>query len=311
MRNILILMWLSALVLSAAPLARFEAVEPHMGTLVQIRLYARGAVAAQRAFENAFRRVRELDEKLSDYRPESELMRLCRAKAGTAVAVSGDLWRVLDQSQEIAQATNGAFDVAMGPLIALWREARKAARLPDASAIEEARRRSGYSYLHMDRGKRTVTLLREGMLLDLGGIAKGYAASEAVRVLRESGVPRALVAVSGDIAVGDPPPHREGWIIQAGKSTCTLRNAAVSTSGDAEQFVEIDGVRYSHIVDPVTGLGLRNSEEVSVTAPNGAIADALATACSVRACTPELLARFRARQLSPDVGASNPAGGKY
>jgi thiamine biosynthesis lipoprotein len=124
-------------------------------------------------------------------------------------------------------------------------------------------------------------------------------------------MPRALVALSGDIAVGDPPPHREGWIIQAGKSSYTLRNAAVSTSGDTEQFVEIDGVRYSHIVDPATGLGLRNSEEVSITAPDGAIADALATACSVRACTPELLARFRARQLSPDTGASRPVGGKY
>lgn len=303
--------WIPAVVLSAAPLERFEAVEPHMGTLVQIRLYARNSVLAQRAFESAFRRLRELDEKLSDYRPESELMRLCRSEPGVAVSVSEDLWRVLEQAQEISRATDGMFDVSVGPLVSLWREARKAKQLPEPGKLEEARARSGYQNLHLDARRKTVTLRRKGMQLDLGGIAKGYAASEAVRLLHRMGISRSLVAVSGDIALGDPPPDREGWIVQAGGAAHTLRNLAISTSGDTEQFVEIDGARYSHIVDPATGLGLRNSREVSIAAPHGAIADALATACSVGACSPDLLARFRARQLSPGVGTSNPVGGRY
>lgn len=303
--------WIAALVLQGAPLERFEAVEPHMGTLVQIRLYARDAVTAQRAFESAFRRVRELDEKLSDYRPDSEWMRLSRSPKNTPVKVSDDVLRVIEHAQEIAATTNGAFDVTIGPLVSLWREASKTKQLPSASAIAHARERCGYPHLQIDKRKRSVTLLRDQMLLDAGGIAKGYAASEVVRRLRSIGISRVLVAVSGDIAVGDPPPGKEGWIIQAGSQSHTLRNCAVSTSGDDEQFVEIDGVRYSHIVDPATGLGLRNSGAVSITASHGAVADALATACSVRACTPELLARFRARQLSPGVGTSNPVGGKY
>ena len=111
------------------------------------------------------------------------------------------------------------------------------------------------------------------MQLDLGGIAKGYAADQALAVLRSHGLPRALVAASGDIAVGDPPPGKRNWRVAVGKLDATngeparilyLNNAAVSTSGDAEQFVEIGGRRYSHIVDPRTGVGLTERLQVTV-----------------------------------------------
>ena len=124
------------------------------------------------------------------------------------------------------------------------------------------------------------------MKLDVGGIAKGYASQAAIDVLRAQGITRALVAGAGDIVVGDPPPGAEGWTIGiAGLNPAVtepetyvlLKNAAVSTSGDAERFVEIDGQRYSHIINPVTGLGVVDRASVTVVAPDGATADALET----------------------------------
>ncbi len=121
------------------------------------------------------------------------------------------------------------------------------------------------------------------MQLDLGAIAKGYAADEALAMLRAHGVRQALIAVSGDIVAGDPPPGKEGWTIGVANTgeQLVLHNAAVSTSGDSEQSLKISGVRYSHIIDPKTGLGLTSRLTVTVIARRGLDADPLATAISV------------------------------
>lgn len=274
-----------------AELKRFEAVEQHMGTLVRIRLYAQSSVLAQRGLDAAFARIRDLDEKLSDYKPDSELMKLCRSSGPTTV--SPDLFRVIEQATQVSEATGGAFDITLGPVIALWRKAVADKRMPPEEARKEALTHCGYQRIKFDRKKHTVEL-PPGTLLDLGGIAKGFAAHEAIAVLKAHGLPRAMVAVSGDIAAGEPPPKRLGWNIEATGKVVTLRNATISTSGDQEQFVEIDGERYSHIVDPKTGLGLRNSREVSIQAREGAFADALATACSIIECSAKLLKHFNA-----------------
>ncbi|MBM3853126.1 MAG: FAD:protein FMN transferase, partial [Verrucomicrobia bacterium] len=138
---------------------------------------------------------------------------------------------------------------------------------------------------------RTVTLHAAGMQLDLGGIAKGYAADEALAVLARLSLPHAMVAAGGDLALGDAPPGAPGWKVElapfgrpsSDALTVVVANAGVSTSGDVEQFVEIAGIRYSHVVDPRTALGLTVPIAVTVIAPHAAIADGLATACSVLA----------------------------
>lgn len=268
---------------AAEDLRRFEAAEPHMGTLFRITLYAPNERPAITAFRAAFNRVHELDRRLSDYNPDSELNRLCREAHRAPAPVSGDLFRVLDHAQQLARQSSGAFDVTLGPLIHLWREARREARLPTAAAIAEARRRAGYRKLHLDAARRTVRLDVPGMQLDLGAIAKGYAADEALKVLRERGLSHALIAAGGDIVAGDPPPGKQAWQVAVAGSPeiVPLVNAAISTSGDTEQFVEIGGVRYSHILDPRTGLGLNRRIAVSVQAPSGIEADSLATVLGV------------------------------
>lgn len=227
---------------------------------------------------------------MSDYKPASELMRLCKQAGGAAVEVSPDLFTVLRKAEEIARQTDGAFDVSISPVVKLWRKARRTRTLPDADELKNALARVDFRKIKLEPMRRTVQLLLMGMLLDLGGIAKGYAADAALEVLRGLGFPQALVAAGGDFAVGEAPPGEKGWKIgiaplkdPEGPPThwLLLRNAAVSTSGDAEQHVEIDGKRYSHVLDPKTGIGLTGRRSVTVIAPNGLTSDPLATALCV------------------------------
>jgi len=292
MRSLLGL-FLSVVALASAPrseLQRYEAVEPHMGTLVRITVYASGEDVARDAFRAAFDRIRDLDGILSDYRPDSELNQITKAAVGRAVRVSEELFTVLAASQDLAEATGGAFDITQGPIVGLWREARKTARVPDPAALREAATRSGFHKLHLDAKHRTVTVDQAGMALDVGAIGKGYAASEAIDVLGGLGVRSALVAVSGDLAFSKAPPGQRGWriAIDAGNASdvrvpgvLELTNGAVSTSGSSEQHVDIDGRRYSHIIDPSSGMGLVDDITVTVIARDGLESDGLDTAVSV------------------------------
>jgi thiamine biosynthesis lipoprotein len=303
-----VLKWNSAaLVLlagSAVAAQRYEFAEPVMGTLARITVYASSSQDARAAADAAFFRMRELDAIMSDYRDDSELMQLCRRPPGTPVAVSNDLFVVLEHAQRLAAETGGAFDVTIGPVVRLWRQARRERRLPSPRELDEVRHRTGYRHLHLDAQARTVTLKAAGMLLDLGGIAKGYAADAALAVLRNRRLPRSLVAIGGDIAAGDPPPGQPGWrvALAASGEVRTLHDVSVSTSGDTEQYVEIDGVRYSHIVDPRTGIGLRDQRTVTVIAQDGLTADSLATALSLPGVDP---ARFQTATIQVTVGQTS------
>ena len=261
-----------------------------MGTEFRILLYAPDEGRAGRAAASAFRRVAELDEMMSDYRSSSELMRLCERAGGGWVAISPELFYVLARAQTVAARTGGAFDVTAAPLVRLWRRARRRGELPSPERIAEARALTGYRLLRLDAKRRRARLVKPGMRLDLGGIAKGYAADEALAVLQRHGITRALVAASGDIRLGDAPPSAAGWRVGVAGldganapplETLLLKNAAVSTSGDAAQAVTIGGVRYSHVLDPRTGVGLRDRRSVTVVARDAVTSDALDTAASV------------------------------
>jgi thiamine biosynthesis lipoprotein len=267
---------------------RYELSEAHMGTLFRIVLYAPGVEEAGRAARAAFDRIAELDAALSDYRDTSEVAAVGRVAGRAPVRVGIDLFVLLQRSQALAERSAGAFDVTVGPLSELWRRARRNRAPPAAEALEEALSRVGWRALRLDPEGRTAHLEREGMRLDLGGIAKGYAADEAQVVLRRHGIGCALVAASGDIVVTAPPPGSAGWrvaiaALRGGPEApvLLLRDAAVSTSGDESQGFEANGVRRSHIVDPRTGEALQGRSSVTIVARDGATADGLATAVSV------------------------------
>jgi len=275
---------------SRQALHRFEFTHPAMGTLMTITLYAPEPATAQAAASAAFQRIDALEDIMSDFQADSELMRLCDQPFGTPVPVSAELFEVLQRSLKVSKLPDGAFDVTVGPYIRLWRFARKRKVLPTPAEIAAARAAVGWQKLRLDPRTRTVTLLVPNMRLDLGGIGKGYAADAALRILKGRGIDRALVAASGDIAVGNPPPGQRGWKIgiapfdgdtNKAPRTLLLHNAGISTSGDTEQFIEINGIRYSHIVNPVTGLGLTNRIQATVIGPDATTTDSLDTTVSL------------------------------
>jgi FAD:protein FMN transferase len=258
-----------------------------MGLPVRVVLHAPGSEAARRAATAAFARIAILDQMMSDYRPDSELRRL-EGRTGEWIPISAELYDVLDRALQISEATGGAFDPSIGPLVALWRTARQTGRVPDPLWVEAARARVGWRDIRLDASRRAIRFERPGMRLDLGGIAKGYILQEARRILRWHNVTRTLIESGGDIVVGEPPPGRPGWRIDTGSADSSfaeraarLVNAAMATSGPEFQFVEIDGIRYSHVIDPRTGLGVTTPVVARVIAEDAATADALATALTI------------------------------
>jgi thiamine biosynthesis lipoprotein len=272
------------------PLLRFEFEEPHMGTSWRIVMYASAADVASTASRAAFARLAALDALLSDYRPDSELMTVEREAAKGPVAISPDLFQVLSSAQALSARTGGAFDVTAGALTRVWRRGRRLGVLPAEKEIEAARAVSGHHRMWLDAAARSVKLA-PGVQLDVGGIAKGFGADEALTRLRAHGITRALVAGGGDIAIGDGPPASSGWTVDiigwtdmaAASASVVLTRSGVSTSGDTEQWLESGAVRYSHIFDPRTGRPLTERRLVTVIAPNAISSDMLATAASVLA----------------------------
>lgn len=272
---------------AVAAQTRYEFSEVHMGMPVRIVMYAPNDSTARHAARAAFARIAYLDAMMSDYRPDSELNRLnASAGTGTWFKVSPELFEVLSLALEIAEASDGAFDPTVGPFVALWREARKSGRLPAKASLDSARELVGSRLIALDTAGHAVVLRRRGMRLDLGGIAKGYIVQAASEIMWRIGTSATLVAAGGDVVVGDSPPHHAGWTIWAEGATDgiagaeALSNRAVSSSGSTFQFVEIDGVKYSHVIDTRRGLGSDIPAITHVIARHGAISDGVATALS-------------------------------
>ena len=268
---------------------RHEYSRPLMGMAFRIIVHSENENLAKRAAQLAFDRVSTLDKIMSDYAPESELNRLSdMAGSGKAARISSELCSVLARAQTLANDTGGAFDVTAGASIQLWRRARRVKRLPLQHVLAKALKTGGFRRLKLDTKKCTAELTKPGTRLDLGGIAKGHALDEVLAVLNKHGLRQALVSAGGDIVAGAAPPGKEGWRValidlreEAKSEFLWLANGAVATSGDLYQFLEADGTRYSHIVDPRTGRALTEQRLVHVLAPDGITADSLATAISV------------------------------
>ena len=270
---------------------KFVFEKPAMGSPFTISIYANDSAKAAQAASLAFHCADSLNEIFSDYIDSSELNRL-NATSGQNrfVPVSEALFDILKYSIEAATLSNGAYDISMGPVVKLWRKARKEKRLPDLDSLKVAMQKTGYRFIHLNDKERSVWLEKEGMLLDLGGLGKGYVAHAALSVIQSRGFKSAMVNAGGKIAIGEAPPGRKGWrigiTIPEEKEALLprlllLKNTSVATSGDIYQHLDINGKRYSHIIDPKTGIGMTRQRNVTVIAKDATISDWLATACSV------------------------------
>jgi len=233
---------------------------------------------------------------MSDYKDDSEISQVNRDGFKRAVKVSEPTYEVLQKAVEFSKLTGGAFDITVGPLVDLWRSAEEANSVPTDAELAEARSRVGYDKLILDGNEMTVRFAVEGMRLDLGGIAKGYAIDRAVEAMRKEGALGGMVDIGGDIqCFGAPPEGKDRWRIGLQDSRAVggdteqgqilmvleLTDAAVATSGDYQRFVFIEGERYSHIIDTETGYGSDELTSVTIIGKSAIDADLLATAVSV------------------------------
>ena len=266
---------------------RYEFSHKSMGTVFRIICYTDQSDLARQKSVEAFERIDELNYIMSDYLPDSELNRLSRSSGSDKyVQVSPDLLKVIKTGQEWAEKTNGIFDITIGPYSQLWRRAGRKDILPTPEMINRASESVGFHYVHIDPDKGTIMLSMEGMQLDLGGIAKGFAVDEIFNLFQSAGINQLLVDGGGDIRAGEAPPERPGWKLilenlQHDNQMVYATNTAFATSGDLYRYVLIDSIKYGHIIDPRTGYGLTIPRTVTIQASNCMEADVVASTISI------------------------------
>jgi thiamine biosynthesis lipoprotein len=291
----------------SAQLKRFTFTESKMGSPFNIVMYCNDSVQANHLAKQSFNLVDSFVFIFSDYIDSSELSKLS-ASAGVAskpVLLSPAMFDILMIAKMAFEKSNGAFDITMGPLVKLWRKARKMKVFPTDGQVQSERKVVGFNNLIIDSTNKTAILLKKGMQLDLGGIAQGYIAQKIIDFLRSQKIDHVLVNVSGDIVMSDAPPGSNGWTVGVNvpettdellPKTLLMQNKAVTTSGDAYQYIENGGKRYSHIIDPQTGYGVTSQRNVTAIANDGTTADWMATACSI-------LSIKKAKKLAKQLGA--------
>ena len=274
-----------------------------MGTRFAIRCYHPDDDLVAKAVAAALLEGDRINEVASDYIADGELLSLTKHPAGEPVAVSPLLFGLLDEAFRFAEKTGGLFEPTIGPLTRLWRESRRRGSLPDATTLARARAAVGWEKVTLDEKSKTVKFAVEGMRLDLGGIAKGQTADRMLAILNDHGLRSASVTAGGDVRLGDPPPGEPGWKVgvrtfdkKMDDGNLVISNCAVSTSGDLQQSIEIGGVRYAHIIDPATGLGLTHHVASTIIAPSASMSDALDAACCIASAA-------RAKELAESLGA--------
>jgi len=275
-----------------------------MGTFARIVVVAKDAKQARNCIEAGFDEMRRIDSLMSDYKADSELSKVNREAFGGPVKISDELFGLLQKSVEFSQLSNGAFDITVGPLVDLWHKAGETNSMPDEIAIAAAKARVGYEKLILDANAITVRFAVDGMRLDLGGIAKGYAVDKAVEIMKQKGALAGMVDSGGNIRCFGKPTDNDSWLIGVqdpniegsveriadspdGSGLMVLKlnpdkiGTAVATSGDYRRFVTVGGKKVSHIIDTNTATGANKLAGDTIIAKTALEADALSTAVNV------------------------------
>ena len=265
--------------------------KPEMGSPFTITIYTADSAKAAAIATQAYRLADSLNNILSDYIDSSEINRLSATSGGYCyVPVSLPLFTIIQRAQQAARLSAGAYDITIGPVVELWRKARKTKSFPNNDSLVAALQKTGYRYLHIDSAHHALWLEKRGMQLDVGGLGKGFVAQAVLNLLTQNGFASAMINAGGKIVTSNTPGTQRGWLIAINAPEekeevlprmLYLQNMAVSTSGDLYQNVVIDGKTYSHIVNPKTGIGLIQSKNVTAIARDGTTADWLSTACSI------------------------------
>ena len=267
-----------------AKMRRFEDSRVSMGCVYMIVVYGRDIAPLREAAAAALDEVDRIDRLMSNYKNDSELSRVNREAAERAIKVDQELFDFIAECLRYSRESDGAFDITVGPLMKAWGFFRGEGRAPGEAELAEARNRVGYQHVILNQKDGTIFFDKAGVELDLGGIAKGYAVDRAVAVLKQHGVTSALVSSGGSTiyALGRPP-GKPAWEVEVQDpverdkiaTTVRLKDQSLSVSGSYEKFFELDGVRYSHVMDPRTGRPVQGVLSVAVITGDGTSGDAL------------------------------------
>ena len=265
------------------PRQRIEVTQFHMNMLVRLTAFVDDKEWGLQKLRNAFNQILLYERIFSAFDRSSELGQMCRNAIHSPMAVSPDLFEVLNSAHSLAHRSNGAFDPTVGQVLKLWRQSHRTGIPPMPSDIKTRLDCCGYKNMILNPEGKTVRLLKENMLIDLGAIAKGYIGDQIIRYLKEQGIASAAYHAGGDIVTGSAPPGAEGWIIDLpGQSRpWVISEEALSISGDIYQHLDFAGTRYSHVIDPASGQALKGSKPCICKAPSGILADGKATRQSI------------------------------
>jgi len=261
-----------------------------MDTVVSVSVVARSADKARMAFERVFDEIDRIGANVNFYSDKSEINSVNMNAGLKAVKVSDETREIVNQALKVSEMTGGAFDITTGAVTVLWDFKTKL--MPEDKELRKRAKLVSYKSVVVDDEKGTVFLKRKGMMIDLGGIAKGFAADRAVDALRSIGIKAALVSVAGDIRAYGVKPSGQPWRVGIQDprpadpsnnvmAALALNDRAISTSGDYQRYFEVEGVRYHHLLDPASGMPARGCRSVTVIAESGAMADPVATAVFV------------------------------
>jgi len=260
----------------AQELYRLEKSADAMGTTFTVALYGADRVRMEDAVDAALAEAQRLDALLSNYRPGSEWSAVNREAAGKPVKISEELFQLLSACQDYSRASEGAFDITVGPLMKTWGFYKSSGHLAPPAEVKAVLSKIGYRHIHLDAAARTVWFDTGGVEIDPGGIGKGYAVDRMVEILKRRGFDRALVAGSDSsiYGLGAPPGETQGWEIsirdpknsRRSVARVYLKDMSLSTSGSYEKFFQADGRTYPHIMDPRTGYPAQGTVSVSVVA---------------------------------------------
>jgi thiamine biosynthesis lipoprotein len=259
-------------------------IQMHMGTLVTITAVASDKNVGDRAVQVAFDEIKRLEQVLSTWRSDSELSHVNAEASHQPVQVSRETLELVVRSIEMAQLTNGGFNIAVGPAMDAWSFTERQ-QIPTGEELQRVKPLVDWTSIQIDTQTRTIYLPRQGMRIDVGGIGKGYAADRAVAEMKRAGAVGGSVALSGDIKTFGVLPDRNGFPVGIRHpreeeeliAMIDLNDEAISTAGDYERFFERNGVRYHHILDPQTLQPARACQSVTVIAKEGIVADGLDT----------------------------------
>ncbi len=265
------------LLIHSAGAQRLERSTVAMGATFSIVLYGDDQASMNQAIDAAFDEAHRLDELLSNYKPASEWSRLNREAAVHPVAVSPELFRLLSDCIDYSRASEGSFDLTVGPLMRAWGFSGGTHNVPSADELRRALDLVGYKHIQLDPQNQTVHFDRPGVEIDPGGVGKGYAVDRMIAILRARGFRNALLAASGSsiYGLGNPPEEPRGWTIDIADpwdhrnntAQVFLKDISLSTSGAYEKSFRIAGHRYSHIMDPRSGVPAEGAVQVTVLAP--------------------------------------------